>query len=112
MITDIGYIGYFLLLIGLMNCIILLTPKLVSDLNISSEILFSASKAHFPIILLSFLCLIVTFVVEDYSLDYVAKNSNSNLPFNYSDSRIYLSTYQPLYLSIYPSLNRANYVAV
>ena len=80
MIIDIGYIGYFLLLIGLMNCIILLTPKLVSDLNISNEILFSASKVHFPIILLSFLCLIVTFVGEDYSLDYVAKNSNSNLP--------------------------------
>ncbi|MEK9793166.1 MAG: heme lyase CcmF/NrfE family subunit, partial [Gammaproteobacteria bacterium] len=82
----IGYIGYFLLLIGLMNCIILLTPKLVSDLNISSEILFSASKAHFPIILLSFLCLIVTFVGEDYSLDYVAKNSNSNLPLIYKIS--------------------------
>ena len=86
MIIDIGYIGYFLLLIGLMNCIILLTPKLVSDLNISSEILFSASKAHFPIILLSFLCLIVTFVGEDYSLDYVAKNSNSNLPLIYKIS--------------------------
>ncbi len=69
-----------------MNCIILLTPKLVSDLNISSEILFSASKAHFPIILLSFLCLIVTFVGEDYSLDYVAKNSNSNLPLIYKIS--------------------------
>ena len=86
MIIDIGYIGYFLLLIGLMNCIILLTPKFVSDLNISSEILFSASKAHFPIILLSFLCLIVTFVGEDYSLDYVAKNSNSNLPLIYKIS--------------------------
>ena len=86
MIIDIGYIGYFLLLIGLMNCIILLTPKLVSDLNISSEILFSASKVHFPIILLSFLCLIVTFVGEDYSLDYVAKNSNSNLPLIYKIS--------------------------
>ena len=86
MIIDIGYIGYFLLLIGLMNCIILLTPKLVSDLNISNEILFSASKVHFPIILLSFLCLIVTFVGEDYSLDYVAKNSNSNLPLIYKIS--------------------------
>ena len=86
MIIDIGYIGYFLLLIGLMNCIILLTPKIVSDLNISNEILFSASKVHFPIILLSFLCLIVTFVGEDYSLDYVAQNSNSNLPLIYKIS--------------------------
>ncbi|MEL0103692.1 MAG: heme lyase CcmF/NrfE family subunit, partial [Gammaproteobacteria bacterium] len=31
-------------------------------------------------------CLIVTFVGEDYSLDYVAKNSNSNLPLIYKIS--------------------------
>ena len=86
MIIEIGYVGHFLLLLGLMNCIILLSPKVLTNSNISNEILFSASKVHFPIILLSFLCLIVTFVGEDYSLDYVAKNSNSNLPLIYKIS--------------------------
>ena len=86
MIIEIGYIGYFLLLLGLMNCMLLLTPKFVTGLNISSNILLSASKLHFPILLISFICLIVTFVGEDYSLDYVAKNSNSNLPLIYKIS--------------------------
>ena len=48
--------------------------------------MFSASKLHFPIILISFLCLITTFVGEDYSLDYVSKNSNSSLPLVYKIS--------------------------
>ena len=48
--------------------------------------MFSASKLHFPIILISFLCLITTFVGEDYSLDYVSKNSNSSLPLIYKIS--------------------------
>jgi len=86
MIIEIGYIGHFLLLLGLMNCIILLSPKVLTNSNISQEILFSASKLHFPIILISFLCLITTFVGEDYSLDYVSKNSNSSLPLIYKIS--------------------------
>ncbi len=86
MIIDVGYIGYFLLLLGLMNCSILLSPKLLNNLNISSDVLVSASKLHFPIILISFMCLIMTFVGEDYSLDYVSKNSNSSLPMIYKIS--------------------------
>ena len=86
MIIEIGYVGQFLLLLGLMNCIILLSPKVLTNSNISQEILFSASKLHFPIILISFLCLIITFVGEDYSLDYVSKNSNSSLPLVYKIS--------------------------
>jgi len=86
MIIEIGYIGSFLLLLGLMNCIILLSPKVLTNLNISQNILLSASRLHFPIILISFLCLIITFVGEDYSLDYVSKNSNSSLPLIYKIS--------------------------
>ena len=86
MIIEIGYVGYFLLLLGLMNCVILLTPKVLTNLNISQDILLSASRLHFPIILISFLCLIITFVGEDYSLDYVSKNSNSSLPLIYKIS--------------------------
>jgi cytochrome c-type biogenesis protein CcmF len=86
MIIDIGFIGYFLLLLGLMNCVFLLTPKFVTGLNISNSILLSASRLHFPILFISFICLIITFVGEDYSLDYVAKNSNSNLPLIYKIS--------------------------
>tara|TARA_B100001113_G_scaffold7774_1_gene6345 strand:- start:7785 stop:9671 length:1887 start_codon:yes stop_codon:yes gene_type:complete len=86
MIIDIGYIGYFLLLLGLLNCLLLLTPKLTTGINISEEIILSASRLHFPILLISFICLIVTFIGEDYSLDYVAKNSNSSLPIVYKIS--------------------------
>ena len=86
MIIDIGFIGYFLLLLGLMNCLFLLTPKFVTGLNISNNILLSASRLHFPILFISFICLIITFIGEDYSLDYVAKNSNSNLPLIYKIS--------------------------
>ena len=63
MIIEIGYVGYFLLLLGL-----------------------AASKIQFPIIFISFICLIITFVGEDYSLDYVSKNSNSSLPLIYKIS--------------------------
>ena len=86
MIIDVGFIGYFLLLLGLMNCLFLLTPKFVTGLNISNSILLSASRLHFPILFISFICLIITFIGEDYSLDYVAKNSNSNLPLIYKIS--------------------------
>ena len=86
MIIEIGYVGSFLLLLGLMNCVILLTPKVLTNLNISQNILLSASRLHFPIILISFLCLIITFIGEDYSLDYVSKNSNSSLPLIYKIS--------------------------
>ena len=69
MIIEIGYVGYFLLLLGLANCVTLLTPKFLTTHNISSDILISASKIQFPIIFISFICLIITFVGEDYSLD-------------------------------------------
>ena len=86
MIIDIGYIGYFLLLLGLLNCLLLLTPKLTTGLSFSEEVVLSASRLHFPILFISFICLIVTFIGEDYSLDYVAKNSNSSLPLMYKIS--------------------------
>ena len=86
MIIEIGYVGYFLLLLGLANCVTLLTPKFLTTHNISSDILISASKIQFPIIFISFICLIITFVGEDYSLDYVSKNSNSSLPLIYKIS--------------------------
>ena len=86
MIIDIGYIGYFLLLLGLLNCLLLLTPKLTTGINLPEEIVLSASRLHFPILFISFICLITTFVGEDYSLDYVAKNSNSSLPLMYKIS--------------------------
>ena len=44
MIIEIGYVGYFLLLLGLANCVTLLTPKFLTTHNISSDILISALK--------------------------------------------------------------------
>ena len=86
MIIDIGYIGYFLLLLGLLNCLLLVTPKFATGVNLSEDIVLSASRLHFPILFISFICLIITFLGEDYSLDYVAKNSNSSLPIMYKIS--------------------------
>ena len=86
MIIDIGYIGYFLLLLGLLNCLLLLTPKFTTGLSFTEEVVLSASRLHFPILFISFICLIATFIGEDYSLDYVAKNSNSSLPLMYKIS--------------------------
>ncbi len=86
MIIEIGYIGYFLLILGLINCILLLAPRVILPISTSHNFIISASKLHFPILLLSFICLIITFIGEDYSIDYVSKNSNSSLPIVYKIS--------------------------
>lgn len=86
MIIDIGYIGSFLLILGLLNCILLLLPRFASPVYFSDELITKGSKLHFPILLLSFICLVITFIGEDYSIDYVSKNSNSSLPLIYKIS--------------------------
>jgi cytochrome c-type biogenesis protein CcmF len=42
-----------------------------------------AGRAQFLFLLVSFLCLTVSFIANDFSLEYVARNSNSALPLYY-----------------------------
>jgi len=47
------------------------------------------SKAQFVFLLISFLCLVYSFVVDDFSVAYVANNSNSALPVYYKISAVW-----------------------
>jgi len=84
----ISYIGYFLILIALMNISLLVMSKpLLSKLIPSyDQIILSTSKLQFPIVLLSFLCLVISFLYDDFSIKYISSNSNSALPYYYKIS--------------------------
>ena len=50
------------------------------------SIVLSSSKLLFPLTLFSFICLIFSFLLDDFSLRYVSSNSNSLLPNHYKIS--------------------------
>ena len=84
----VSYIGFFLILLALFNSVILVSSQpLLSKFDRSyQQVIFSASKIQFPIVLLSFICLIYSFIINDFSLKYVSSNSNSALPYFYKIS--------------------------
>ncbi len=84
----ISYIGYFLILIALMNISLLIISKpLLAKITPSyDQIILSTSKLQFPIVLLSFLCLVISFLHDDFSIKYISSNSNSALPYYYKIS--------------------------
>ena len=84
----VSYIGFFLILLALFNSVILVSSQpLLSKFDRSyQQVIFSASKIQFPIVLLSFICLIYSFLINDFSLKYVSSNSNSALPYFYKIS--------------------------
>jgi len=84
----IAYIGYFLILIALMNISLLIVSKpLLAKITPSyDKIILSTSKLQFPIVLLSFLCLVFSFLHDDFSIKYISSNSNSALPYYYKIS--------------------------
>ncbi|MBK46798.1 MAG: heme lyase NrfEFG subunit NrfE [Gammaproteobacteria bacterium] len=84
----IAYIGYFLILLALLNISLLVVskPLLYKNSDAYNNLVLSTSKLQFPIILLSFICLITSFVLDDFSLKYISSNSNSALPFYYKIS--------------------------
>ena len=84
----VSYIGFFLILLALFNSIILVSSQpLLSKIDKSyQQVIFSASKIQFPIVLLAFICLIYSFLINDFSLKYVSSNSNSALPYFYKIS--------------------------
>ena len=84
----ISYIGSFIILIALLNASLLVLSKPVLS-KITSDydsLILSTSKLQFPLVLIAFICLIVAFVNDDFSLKYISSNSNSALPFFYKIS--------------------------
>jgi len=84
----ISYIGFFLILLALLNATLLVLSKpIFSRITPSYQnLIFSTSKIQFPIIFLSFLCLIFAFLSDDFSIRYISSNSNSSLPYFYKIS--------------------------
>ena len=84
----IAYIGSFLILLAFLNALLLITSKpILSKITADYEsIVLSSSKLLFPLTLFSFICLIFSFLLDDFSLRYVSSNSNSLLPDHYKIS--------------------------
>ena len=83
-----SYLGYFLIMLCLINASLLVISKPVFSRITSNydSIIQSTSKLQFPLLLASFVCLILSFLYDDFSLKYVSSNSNSSLPFYYKIS--------------------------
>ena len=79
-------IGHFLLWLGLGVAIVLGTLPIVGAAR-SNDALMSlarpATYALFALVVISFICLAVSFVRHDFSVLYVASNSNSALPLEF-----------------------------
>ena len=75
-------------MLGLINASLLVISKPVFSRITSNydSIIQSTSKLQFPLLLASFVCLILSFLYDDFSLKYVSSNSNSSLPFYYKIS--------------------------
>ena len=84
----IAYIGSFLILLAFLNALLLIISKpILSKITADYEsIVLSSSKLLFPLTLFSFICLIFSFLLDDFSLRYVSSNSNSLLPDHYKIS--------------------------
>ena len=84
----ISYIGSFLILLALLNASLLVLSKPVLSKITSGydALILSTSKLQFPLVLIAFICLIISFVDDDFSLKYISSNSNSALPFFYKIS--------------------------
>ena len=84
----IAYIGFFLILLAFLNALILISskPLLSKVMPDYGSVILSSSKLLFPLILFSFISLILSFLTNDFSLKYVSSNSNSLLPYYYKIS--------------------------
>ena len=84
----IAYIGSFLVLLAFLNALLLVfsRPLMSGVLPDYKSIILSSSKLQFPLTFFSFICLIFSFLTDDFSLRYVSSNSNSLLPYYYKIS--------------------------
>jgi len=85
-------IGHFALILALATSIVLsIVPLTGSLINYPSwqRVARPAAVAQFVFLLISFLCLTYAFVVSDFSVKYVASNSNTALPTIYKVSAVW-----------------------
>jgi len=85
-------IGHFALILALATSIVLsIVPLTGSLINYPSwqRVARPAAIAQFVFLLISFLCLTYAFVVSDFSVKYVASNSNTALPTIYKVSAVW-----------------------
>ncbi len=84
--------GHFALVVALVCAIIQsVLPLIGTFLNIPNMIVVArpAAQAQFLALAVSFACLMYSFVVHDFSVAYVANNSNTNLPLIYRVSAVW-----------------------
>ena len=83
-----AYIGSFLVLLAFLNALLLISSKPILSRFMTDygSVILSSSKLQFPLTLFSFICLIVSFLADDFTLKYVSSNSNSLLPYYYKIS--------------------------
>ena len=83
-----AYIGSFLILLAFLNVLLLISSKPILSKVFPDygSVILSSSKLQFPLTFLAFICLIFSFLTDDFSLRYVSSNSNSLLPYYYKIS--------------------------
>ena len=89
MIAEIGQIS---LILALCTCVLMLiTPILYTQFQNGIWLRLSRPLAinHLLLILTSFICLTVCFLIDDFSVRYVAQNSNTLLPLVYKVSAVW-----------------------
>ena len=89
MIAEIGQIS---LILALCTCVLMLvTPILYKQFQNGIWLRLSRPLAinHLLLILTSFICLTVCFLIDDFSVRYVAQNSNTLLPLVYKVSAVW-----------------------
>ena len=85
-------LGHFALIIALgLACILAFFPLLGASMGISTWVAMARplARGQFAFIAIAFMCLVYAFITYDFSVAYVAQNSNSALPLEYRISAVW-----------------------
>ena len=85
-------LGHFALIIALgLACILAFFPLLGASMGISTWVAMARplARGQFAFIAIAFMCLVHGFITYDFSVAYVAQNSNSALPLGYRISAVW-----------------------
>jgi len=85
-------LGHFALIIALgLACILAFFPLLGASMGISTWVAMARplARGQFAFIAIAFMCLVYAFITYDFSVAYVAQNSNSALPLRYRISAVW-----------------------
>ena len=85
-------VGHFALIIALCLAIVqTIVPILGAQTNTSQWMAVAkpAARGHFLFIIISYICLTYSFIASDFSVLYVASNSNTALPLQYKISAVW-----------------------